>query len=93
MRDLTITEIEEIGGAQGPLGSVAGGVVAGVGYVGMKAGSGTEATWNEAGQAVIGGAIGGFFTPVTAAGTAAAALGAFYGGLGGGYIGRIDMGS
>lgn len=93
MRDLTLTEIEEIGGSQGPYGSIAGGVAAGAMYVGAQAGSGSEATWNGAGQAVLGGAIVGFFTPATTSQAAAAALGSFYAGLGGGYIGRIDMSS
>lgn len=88
MRDLTLTEIEIVSGAVGPLGAVAGATVGGVGYIGAQAGAGTTPTLSGAASAVVGGAVAGFFTPTTTAQAAGLGLAGFYAGFGGGLAGR-----
>lgn len=88
MRELTLTEVEAVSGAQGPLGAAAGAAVGGIGYLGAQAGAGSTPTLGGATSAVVAGGIAGFFTPTTTAQAAGLGLAGFYAGFGGGLAGR-----
>jgi hypothetical protein len=94
MRGLTQDEIKVISGAIGPPGAIAGAAGGVVAYVGTQAGAGQTATWSGAGQAAVGGAVLGFFTPATTAQAVGAGIAGFYGGFAGGLVSRgTDAGS
>jgi hypothetical protein len=80
MRLISIQETESVGGGMGPIGAVVGGALGAVGYMSTVIITG-QGNGRDLLAAVGGGAVAGFISPVTVAGTALAAIGVFYGGL------------
>jgi hypothetical protein len=90
MRELNLIEVQAVSGAEGPpiVAAAAGAVISTVGYLGMQAGSGQPLSWKGGATAATSVAVAGAFVPIRMAQAAGSALGAFYGGLGGGYVQR-----
>lgn len=88
MRNLTEEEISLISGAFGPPGAVAGGIIAGAGYLGQNAGAGTGSMTGFATTVGAGAAVGFVAGPTTVAGTVLGSTVSFYGGMAGGLMER-----